>query len=77
MTPVRGTSPKVGFTPTTPVNCAGMRLEPPSSVPSAQNAMPQATATAEPALDPPGVMRPAASCGLRTCPVALDVPLPR
>ena len=40
--------------PTTPVNCAGIRLEPPSSVPSAANAIPSATATAEPALEPPG-----------------------
>ena len=33
ITPVRGTSPNVGFMPTTPVNCAGMRFDPPSSVP--------------------------------------------
>lgn len=38
--PVRGTSPKVGFIPTTPVNWAGIRLEPPSSVPRAANAIP-------------------------------------
>src|SRR5262245_4018927 len=46
-----------------------MRLEPPSSVPSAANAIPLATATAEPALDPPGVRVPVGSYGLRTCPV--------
>ena len=74
---MRGTSPKVGFIPTTPVNCAGMRLDPPSSVPNAANAIPAATATAEPALDPPGVRVPVASYGLSTCPVWLLVPLPR
>ena len=57
ITPVRGTSPNVGFIPTTPVNCAGIRFEPPSSVPSAAKAIPLATATAEPALDPPGRAR--------------------
>ena len=61
MTPVRGTSPNVGFMPTTPVNCAGMRFEPPSSVPNAAKASPAATATAEPALEPPGVRTPAGS----------------
>jgi hypothetical protein len=77
ITPVRGTSPNDGFTPTTPVNCAGMRLEPPSSVPNAANASPAATATAEPALEPPGVRVRVGSCGLSTCPVWLLVPLPR
>ncbi len=76
ITPVRGTSPKVGFIPTTPVNWAGMRLEPPSSVPRAAKAMPAATATADPALDPPGVRVPVGSWGLSTWPVWLLVPLP-
>jgi hypothetical protein len=62
---------------TTPVNCAGIRFDPPSSVPSAANAMPQATDTAEPALDPPGVLVPLESYGLRTCPESDAVPLPR
>ena len=30
-----GTSPKVGLCPTTPQNAAGMRIDPPPSVPSA------------------------------------------
>ncbi len=76
MTPVRGTSPNVGFIPTMPQNCAGMRFEPPSSVPNAANAIPHATDTAEPALEPPGVFTPAGSYGLRTCPVSELVPLP-
>src|SRR5262249_35824411 len=76
MTPVRGTSPNVGFIPTTPVHTAGILLEPPSSVPSAANAMPDATATADPALEPPGVRVPVGSNGLRTCPVWLLVPTP-
>ena len=58
MTPVRGTRPKVGFIPTTPVHTAGMRFDPPSSVPSAAKAIPAATATADPALEPPGVRVP-------------------
>jgi hypothetical protein len=69
MTPVRGTSPNVGFIPTTPVQTAGMRFDPPSSVPSAANARPPATATADPALEPPGVRVPVESYGFRTCPV--------
>src|SRR5690606_12694244 len=77
ITPVRGTRPKVGFMPTTPVYCAGMRLEPPSSVPTAANAIAPATATAEPALEPPGVHVPVRSYGFSTCPVWLLVPLPR
>ncbi len=77
ITPVRGTSPNVGFIPTMPQNCAGIRLEPPSSVPSAAKAMPHATETAEPALEPPGVRVPVGSCGLRTCPESELVPLPR
>ena len=77
ITPVRGTSPNVGFMPTTPQNWAGMRLEPPSSVPSAAKAIPQATETAESALEPPGVLVPVGSYGFRTCPESELVPLPR
>src|SRR5678810_614348 len=77
MTPVRGTSPNVGFIPTTPVNCAGMRFDPPSSVPNAAKAIPLATATADPALDPPGVLVPDASYGLSACPVCELGALPR
>ena len=52
-TPVVGTSPRVGFTPTIPWNAAGTRPEPAVSVPRAMSAMPRATATAEPELEPP------------------------
>ena len=41
--------------PKIPVRDAGMRIDPPPSLPSASGNMPAATATAEPALDPPGV----------------------
>jgi hypothetical protein len=36
-----------------PQQAAGMRTEPPVSVPTASGTMPAATATADPALDPP------------------------
>jgi hypothetical protein len=42
-----------------PHKAAGMRHEPPVSVPSAPNAMPSVTDTAAPEDEPPG-MRPAA-----------------
>src|SRR2546425_13171096 len=45
-----------GRGPTTPQHEAGMRIEPPMSVPSATPAMPAATAAALPPLEPPGVM---------------------
>ena len=53
MTPVRLTNPYVGFKPTTPHNDAGVRIEPPVSVPSAAGTNPAATAAAEPLLEPP------------------------
>src|SRR5207247_9917534 len=37
-----------------PVRAAGCRIEPPVSVPSAPNAVSEATAAAEPPLEPPG-----------------------
>src|SRR4051812_16030764 len=52
--PNRLTRPYVGFTPTTPQKAAGWRTEPPVSEPSAIEAMPDATATAEPPDEPPG-----------------------
>jgi hypothetical protein len=45
--------------PVTPQNAAGMRIEPPESVPSAASARPAASAAAEPPEDPPA-MRPGA-----------------
>ena len=52
-TPPVGTSPNEGFRPTTPHAAAGMRIEPPVSVPIDAHAMPVATETAEPPDDPP------------------------
>src|SRR5437763_16252592 len=49
------TLPKVGFNPNTPQNAAGMRIEPPASVPTASGQMPAKSATALPPLLPPGV----------------------
>ncbi len=56
MMPARLISPTVGFTVTTPFWLAGDSSDPEVSVPMAAAARPAATATAEPALDPPGVM---------------------
>src|SRR5204863_9023423 len=51
--PVIGTRPHVGLKPVTPQHAAGMRIEPPESVPSAASASPVTSAAAEPPLDPP------------------------
>src|SRR5262249_59241822 len=40
--------------PTTPLNAAGWRIEPPVSEPSPTAAKPAATAAADPPLEPPG-----------------------
>src|SRR5664279_4105631 len=48
------TRPKVGFKPTVPQKAAGIRIEPPVSVPIAIGIIPAATAAPEPPLDPPG-----------------------
>ncbi len=50
-----GTRPKVGFSPTMPQKLAGMRIEPPPSVPTCSAPIPSAAATAAPPLEPPGV----------------------
>src|SRR5690606_14400136 len=63
---VMGIRPRLGFRPTMPVNAAGMRTEPPMSVPSAKGTTPVATATAEPPDEPPLVR--AAFQGLRVMP---------
>ena len=49
-----------------PHAAAGMRIDPPVSVPSVASAMPAATLTADPPLDPPGDR--VGSCGLRAGP---------
>src|SRR4029078_3762696 len=52
--------------PTTPQSAAGIRIEPPVSVPSAQSTSPAATAAAEPPEEPPG--RRSSARGLTTEP---------
>ncbi len=52
--PARLISPTVGFTVTRPFCVAGLSSEPEVSVPIAAAQRPAATATAEPALEPPG-----------------------
>ena len=51
--PSSETSPKVGLKPTTPQQAAGIRIDPPESVPSATSAAPSASAAALPPLEPP------------------------
>ena len=50
-----GMRPSPGFSPTTPLHAAGMRTEPPMSLPSASGTQPDATAAPLPPDDPPGV----------------------
>jgi hypothetical protein len=64
--PSSDTSPWLGLNPTTPQHAAGMRIDPPESVPIAPSASPSASAAAFPPLDPPAT-RPGAS-GLGTVP---------
>ncbi|GGX20090.1 hypothetical protein GCM10010353_39070 [Streptomyces chryseus] len=61
-----GTRPYVGFSPKIPQNDAGMRTEPPPSVPSDSGPAPYATAAALPPLEPPAVR--AGSYGLPVAP---------
>src|SRR5262249_3404590 len=66
--PSTDTSPNVGFRPTRPQAAAGMRIDPPVSVPIVASPMPAARLAAEPPLDPPGDL--VGSCGLRAGPKA-------
>jgi hypothetical protein len=50
----RPTTPAVGFSPTSPQKAAGVRIEPPPSVPVASGAMPAASAAPDPPEEPPG-----------------------
>ena len=50
-----GIRPGVGRSAATPFSAAGMRTEPPVSVPSATGHRSAATAAPEPALEPPGM----------------------
>ena len=51
--PAARTAPQLGFHPVTPVQCDGIRIDPPVSEPSAITDAPLATATADPDDDPP------------------------
>ncbi len=46
---------RVGLRPTRPQWAEGIRMEPPMSLPWARATIPEATAAAEPPLEPPGV----------------------
>src|SRR5919106_5608240 len=75
--PAMGTIPHVGFSPTTPQHDAGMRMEPPASVPMAAGARPAESAAAEPPLEPPATR--SGSHGFLIGPVAVTaevVPIP-
>ena len=63
-----GTRARVGLCPKQPVKPAGMRIEPPPSVPSCSAPMPSTEAATAPAEEPPVVMR--VSQGLRVRPVS-------
>ncbi len=63
---VFGTRPRDGLSPNRPHAADGMRIDPPPSLPCAIGTMPDATAAAEPPLDPPGERD--RSCGLRVGP---------
>ena len=69
-TPAHGSSPNVGFRPTMPQAAAGMRIEPPVSVPTEANPIPVTTAAAEPPLEPPADR--VRSTGLWTAPKAVS-----
>ena len=55
--------PCVGFRPMVPVKAAGMRIEPPASLPMDRRTTPAATAAAQPPLLPPGVSDGSTDCG--------------
>ena len=57
-----------------PFQAAGMRTEPPVSVPMATGARPAATATPEPLDEPPGVRCTFRSHGFRGVPMCVFVP---
>ena len=67
-----GTRPRLGRSPTTPQNDAGLRRLPPMSEPSARGTMPAARAQAAPPLEPPADL--VGSTGLRVVPkIGLNV----
>src|SRR5882724_1002283 len=66
MAPARLTRPTVVFNPVTPQKCAGIRIDPPVSEPSAANVNRAATAEPDPDDEPPVTWSTAQ--GLRTAP---------
>src|SRR5215510_501885 len=50
-----GMRARVGLSPNKPQQLAGIRIEPPPSVACAMGTMPEATAVAEPPLEPPAL----------------------
>ena len=64
-----GVRARVGLRPNRPQAEAGMRIEPPPSLPCAKGTMPAATATPAPPEEPPDVR--VGSQGLRVMPVRL------
>src|SRR5215475_12297754 len=75
-TPLRPIRPREVFMPTTPQKQAGVRSEPPVSLPSAAGTSPPATATADPLEDPPGARCTAISQGFQGVPSTGLVPQP-
>ena len=77
----KGKIPSVGhlffvvFNPTIPLSDAGILTEPPVSVPMVKAARPEATATAEPLLDPPGILCVFSSHGFLGVPLYLLSPV--
>ena len=56
MSPMTGPAlirPRAGLMPNSPFTLAGMRIEPPPSLPCAKGSRPEATAVPAPPLDPP------------------------
>ena len=72
--PPVGTRCRVGLKPTSPHSAAGMRVEPPVSLPTAISHMPSTTATAPPEVEPPGMR--ARSAGLPGVPKCGLTPTP-
>ena len=70
------TRPIVVLSPERPHHDAGSRTEPPVSVPMPHGAMPDATATPVPLLDPPGVRGVSRSHGFHGVPRCSLVPQP-
>jgi len=74
-TPSVGHRPTVVLCPNRPVKQAGMRTDPPVSVPSAKPHSPAAVATAEPLEEPPGIRCVLASHGFHGVPRASLTPV--